>query len=107
MPKVVKPGPIEDPDCLFNDMSKDIGDKYGGVGIDLGVAYQTLRNELETEQFNMHPANEKAMRMLQIWKASVAEEDLTYSKLAAALEKNGLKRCANKYCYSTANATEQ
>ena len=47
------------------------------------------------------------MRMLQIWKASVAEEDLTYSKLAAALEKNGLIRCADKYCYTTATASEQ
>ena len=107
MPKVVKSGPIKDPDRLFNDVSKDISDKYGGVGIELGVAYQTLRNELETVQFNTRPANEKAMRMLQIWKHSIAEEDMTYSKLAIALEKNGLRRCADKYCYTTANATEQ
>ena len=90
-------------------MSKDMGDKYRVVGIDLGISYQTLQNELETVTFNKLPVNEKAMKMLQIWKDSVANEDLTYSKLAAALENNELKCCANKYCYMThtATATEQ
>ena len=88
-------------------MSKDIGDKFEDVGIDLGVAYQTLQNELEMVQFNTLPVNKKAMRMLQIWKASVAEEDLTYSKLAAALEKYDLKYCADKYCYTTATTSHK
>ena len=47
----------------------------------------------------MSPASEKAMKMLHLWKDSVAREDLTYSALAAALEKHGLKRCATEYCY--------
>ena len=88
-------------------MAENIGDKCMQVGINLGLAYQKLQNELETVQFNTLPVNNKAMKMLQLWKDSVAEEDLTYSKLAAALEKNGLTHCADKYCYTTATATEQ
>ena len=105
--KVVKSGAIKDPDRLFKDMSKDIGDKFEDVGIDLGVAYQTLQNELETVQFNTLPVNRKAMKMLHLWKDNTTEGDLTYSKLAAALEKNDLTHCADKYCYTTATATKQ
>ena len=96
----MKSGAIKSPDRLFKDMSKDIGDKYEDVGIDLGVEYQTLQNELETVQYNTLPANRKAMKMLHLWKDNTTEGDFTYSKLANALEKNGLKRCADKYCYT-------
>ena len=104
---MVKSGPIKDPDRLFKDVSKDIGDKYEDVGIDLGVAYQTLQNELEIVPFNMLPVNKKAMKMLHLWKKYITEEELTYSVLAAALEKNGLRHCADKYCYTTATASGQ
>ena len=96
--KVLKSGPIKDPDRLFNNVAMDIGSKYKEVGIELGLTYTLLNNELDTGAFMMFPASKKAFKMLQLWKDSVAEEDLTYSKLAAALEKNGLKRCASMYC---------
>ena len=107
MSKVVKSGPIKDPDRLFNDISMDIGDKYMEVGIFLGLAYRMLRNELEIVQFNTLSVNRKAMMMLQLWKDNTPEGDLTYSALANALEKNGFIRCADKYCYTTATASEQ
>ena len=88
-------------------MSKDIGDKFEDVGIDLGVAYQTLQNELEMVQFNTLPVNKKAMKMLHLWKDITTEEDLTYSKLAAALEKYDLTHCADKYCYTTATTSHK
>ena len=77
----MKSGPIKDLDRLFNNMSKDIGDKYGSVGINLGVTYQTLQKELETVRFNMLPVNEKAMKMLYLWKDNTPEGDFTYSSL--------------------------
>ena len=103
--KIIKSGPIEDPDRLFNNLAKHIGDMYKEVGVDLGLSFKELESELETGALAMKPASKKALKMLHIWKDS--EEDLTYSKLAAALEKNGLTRCADKYCYTTATASEQ
>ena len=100
--KVVKPGTIKDPDRMFKDMPRDIGVMYENVGIDLGIQYQTLQNELETVQFNTLPAYRKAMKILHLWKDNTPEGELTYSALAAALEKNGLIHCADKYCYTTA-----
>ena len=88
-------------------MSEDIAEKYMQVGIDLGLAYQKLHIELETVQLNTLPVNNKAMKMLHLWKDNTPEGDLTYSALAAALEKNGLKRCADKYCYVIATDSEQ
>ena len=60
-----------------------------------------MENELETGKYEMKPANMKAMKMLHLWKASVTAEEFTYAVLAAALEKYGLKRYAEKYCYIT------
>ena len=82
-------------------MAIEIGSKYKEVGTQLGLSYKKLENELDSGALEMKPASEKALKMLHIWKDSVAEECLTYSTLAAALEKNGLKRCADKYCYTT------
>ena len=80
----------------------DIGDKYMNVGIELGLSYRILKDKIDSVATSAtSPASQKAMTMLQVWKDSVAEEDLTYSKLASALEKHGLKCCADKYCYET------
>ena len=81
---------ITDPDCLFSDLSKDIGEKYDQIGIALGLKYKDLENELETGEFKMKSAYKKAMKMLHLWKESATEE-FTYAVLAAALEKNGFK----------------
>ena len=87
----IKCGQITDPDCLFSDLSKDIGEKYDHIGIALGLKYKDLENELETGEFKMKSAYKKAMKMLHLWKESATEEECTYDVLAAALEKNGLK----------------
>ena len=63
--------------------------KYKEIGIDLGLQYDVLTNELETGIFTMLEGSKKAMKMLQLWRSSVDEDDFTYSRLAAALEKNG------------------
>ena len=99
---------IKDPDRLFNNLAVEIGSKYEEVGIYLGLTYKMMKEKLETDAFLKLTASmeasssEKALMMLQLWKDSVAEEDLTYSKLAAALEKNHFNHCAHKYCYTTA-----
>ena len=49
----------------------------------------------------MLQGNRKALKMLQLWRDSVGEDNCTYSVLAAALEKHGYRRCAYKYCYIT------
>ena len=49
----------------------------------------------------MKPASEKAMKMLHLWKCCSDEERFTYAVLAAALEKWGLKICAEQYCYTS------
>ena len=96
-------GQIADPNRLFNNLAHDIQDKYMEIGTELGLEYKVLTNELETGKFTMLQGNKKAMKMLQLWRDSVAEDDLTYSVLAAALEKHGFLRCAHKYCYSKGN----
>ena len=103
MQKVVKSGPITDPDRLFNNISKEIGDKYIEVGIELGLKIKVLTNELETGEYKMLKGNRKAMRMLELWQQSVSEDDFTYSVLAAALEKEGFTNCSYKYCYTIGN----
>ena len=82
---------ITDPDCLFSDLSKDIGEKYDQIGIALGLKYKHLENELETGEFKMKSAYKKAMKMLHLWKESATKEECTYDVLAAALEKIGFK----------------
>ena len=98
--KVVKSGQITDPDRLFNDLSLHISDKYMQVGIELGLDDKVLRDELETGELKMQQGSKKALRMLQLWRDSVGEDKCTYSVLAAALEKHGLRRCAHQYCYN-------
>ena len=97
----MKSGPITDPDRLLNDLSAYIYDKYTEIGIELGLDYRVLRNELETGEFTMHQGSKKALKMLQLWRNSVKEDNFTYAVLAAALEKHGFGHCANKYCYTS------
>ena len=95
----IKSGQITDPDCLFSDLSEDIGEKYDQIGIALGLKYKDLENELDTGEFKMKSAYKKAMKMLHLWGQSATEKEFTYAVLAAALEKKGLRHCADKYCY--------
>ena len=95
--EVVKSGQITDPDLLFNALSLHICDKYMQIGIELGLGIEVLTNELE---FKMLQERRKALKMLQLWRDSVNEDKCTYSVLAAALEKHGLRRCAQQYCYN-------
>ena len=100
MNKAVKSGQITDPDRLFNEISVEICQKYTEIGISLGLAGNMLTNELETGEMRMLQGSRKALKMLQLWRESVKEDDLTYSVLAAALEKNGFGHCAHTYCYN-------
>ena len=96
----MKSGKITEPDSLFKDLSLDIHHKYKEVGIALGLQYKVLTNELESGVMLMGKDSDKAMKMLHLWRDSVSKEDCTYSVLAAALEKQGFLRCAQKYCYA-------
>ena len=75
----VKPGQIteSDSDCLFNELSTDIGDSYMDIEIVLGLKYKKLYDELETGEYKSKRGSEKAMKMLQLWKESVTEEECT------------------------------
>ena len=92
-------GQITDADRLFNDISNVIYNNYNEIGIELGLKGEILTNELETGKFTLQQGSKKALRMLQLWRESVSEHECTYSVLAAALEKHGLRRIAIKYCY--------
>ena len=70
------------------------------IGIELGLSIEVLTSELETGMFVLLQGRRKALRMLQLWRNSVGEHECTYSVLAAALEKHGLRRCAYQYCYN-------
>lgn len=85
----------------------DISDKYEEVGLELGLPYNVLRSELESGVYMMYPGHKKATRMLHLWRESCDKENFSYSVLAAALEKHGLQRCAQEYCYTTDNYYEQ
>ena len=98
--KVVKSGQITDSDHLFNNLSVHICDKYTEVGTELGLRSEVLTNELETGAVKMDIGSKKATKMLQLWRQSVKAEQFTYSVLAAALKKQGFRRCAHKYCYT-------
>ena len=97
---VVKSSQITDPDRLFNDLSLHICDKYMQIGLELGLRIEVLTSELETGTLMILQGRRKALRMLQLWRDSVGEDECTYSVLAAALEKHGLRRCAQQYCYN-------
>ena len=97
----VKSGQIVDPDRLFNDLSFVVSEKYKVIGVDLGLNYQSLCNELETGKYEMKRGNEKAMKMLQMWQqsSSQGEDRFTYSVLATTLEKYGFHEAAQRFCY--------
>ena len=105
--KIVKSGLIADPDRLFSDLANYIYDNFINIGIELGLKYNVLENELETGHIKMLQGNKKALKMLQLWRESVKEDDLTYSVLAAALEKHGFGHCADKYCYTSISQTSE
>ena len=98
----MKSGQITNPDPLFVDLGLHIGIKYMEIGIELGLPYEVLKDKLETGASVMFQGSRKAMEMLQLWQTSISENYFTYSRLAAALEKHGLKQCAYEYCYTRA-----
>ena len=93
--KGLKSGKTTDPDRLFKDIALDISDKFMTVGVELGLKYKVLKDELET----LGKGSSKAMKMLHLWRDSISEDDCTYSALAAALKMCRLHRFAYKYCY--------
>ena len=95
--KIVKSGQITDSDRLFNDLSEHIGENYDTIGLELGLSYKVLQHEVGSTTL----PRRKAMKMLQLWKDSANKEEFTYAVLAAALEKWGLKSCAEEHCYTT------
>ena len=97
----MKSGHITDSDRLFKDLALYISEKYQKVGVELGLKSEVLTDELETGIFKMEKGSQKALKMLQLWRDSLGEDDCTYSVLAAALEKHGFQRCAHKYCYTS------
>ena len=99
----MKFGQITDPDQLFKDIAKCIYNKYIQVGINLGLKYNVMENELETGRLSRETGDRKAMEMLHQWKESVREDECNYFVLVAALEKEGFTRCADMYCYTTGN----
>ena len=96
MNEVIKSGLITDSDRMFKDLALVIHDKFMEIGLELGLEYPTLCNELEV----MKKGSDKAMKMLQLWKQSIIGDNFTYSVLATALEKHGHKQAAHKFCYT-------
>ena len=97
----MKPGQIADPDSLFIKIAVPICQKVKEIGIELGLPSIRLTNELETGDRAMELGSEKAERMLQLWKQSVAKDKLTYSVLATALENQGFMNIAHEFCYTS------
>ena len=100
MNEVVKSGLITDSDRMFKDLALVIYNDFMEIGLELGLTYQTLCNELESEK----KRSDKAMKMLQLWKQSITGDNFTYSVLAFALEKHGHERAAHEFCYTEASA---
>ena len=96
VPKFQKSDKITDSDRLFNNLAVEISENYKEIGIELGLKYKYLNDELETWIFMTKRGSEKAMKMLQLWKKTVSEDDFTYSALATALEKFGFQHCIQK-----------
>ena len=92
-------GQIKKPDRLFNDLAAHIYTKYMAIGLELGLKVTVLEDELETGVFASSQGSKKALKMLQLWQNDVTDDDYTYSVLAAALEKHGFRRVADRYCY--------
>ena len=67
MNEVVKSGLITDSDRMFKDLALVIYNDFMEIGLELGLTYQTLCNELESEK----KRSDKAMKMLQLWKQSI------------------------------------
>ena len=103
MNEVLNSGQITDSDRMFKDLALVIHDNFMDIGLELGLEYQTLCNELESEK----KRSDKAMKMLQLWKQSTIGDNFTYSVLATALEKHGHERAAHKFCYTEASSTLQ
>ena len=98
-------GQIKDPDRLFNDLAAHIYFEYMAIGLELGLKARVLQDELETGGFASLQGSKKALKMLQLWQKNVTEDDLTYSVLAAALEKHGFRSFADEYCYTSSVCT--
>ena len=99
---MLKPSPIQESDVLFKELAIHIGTKYKEVGVNLGLSYTKMDNEVDTPLLMQSSPSKRAVKMLQLWKDSVAEREFTYAKLATALVDNGLKRYADIHCYITA-----
>ena len=102
MHKSVKSGQITCPDSL--SLALGFQHIYIEVGIALGLQHNVLTNDLETGYMLMQSGSKKALKMLQLWRDSVGEDNFTYSVLAAALEKHGFQWYAQKYCYNVPSA---
>ena len=106
--KVVKSGQINNPDRMFNDLSFVIHDKYMEIGVDLGLGYDYLHNQLETPGVSVtETGNKKAMKMLKLWQQFIDKDHFTYSVLATALEKYGFRDAARNFCYTEASSNLQ
>ena len=103
----VKSGQITDPDRMFNDLSLIICNKYMEIGVELGLKYQFLHNELETGMSVTELGNKKSMKMLKLWQQSIDKDHFTYSVLATALEKYGFHDAARDLCYTEASSNLQ
>ena len=55
-------------------------------------------------KLSMEKGSQKAIKMLLLWQDSVDEDKCTYSVLAAALEKHGFQRCADRFCYTSSKS---
>ena len=96
VPKFQKSDKITNSDRLFNNLAVEISENYKEIGVELGLKYKYLNDELETGIFVSKRGSEKAMKMLQLWKQSVSEDNFTYYALATALEKCTFQHCIQK-----------
>ena len=95
--RTIKDSKIRGETVLMN-IAKDISEKWEEVGVYLGLSTKSIKNELSSE--SGLTLNKKAFHMLLLWRDSTAEDDITYTALAKALEASGLNSCATKYCYT-------
>lgn len=93
--RVVKSGEIGDK--VLMGVAWEITDKWNEVGVSLSIGFKILQSTIGS--LGTIPDHMKAFHMLQEWKARAAE-NYTYQTLASALEENGLRACALKFCYT-------